>query len=103
MSLASAILRDVVDALRADPALAAELRAVIGSQSPAEYTSRRLPPDVRSATTFARVCRGIPEARRQGRTWVCPVDAWTRARAPRRIPSGMEAGGVLAELMEGRR
>jgi len=103
VSLARSILIEVVDALRADPALAAELRAALGAESTEEYTSRRLPPDVRSATTFARVCRGIPEARRQGRTWVVPVDAWTRARAARRVPVGMAVGGVLAELMEGRR
>lgn len=96
MSIAHALIQDVIAALRADPALAAELRAALGAESPEEYTSRRLPPDVRSATTFARVCRGIPEARRQGRTWVCPVDAWTRARTPARAVKG----SVLEELLQ---
>lgn len=102
MNYARALLADVVAALRSDPALAADLRAALGSQSEKEYTSRRLPPDVRTATTFARVCRSIPEARRQGRTWVCPADAWHRARARRHVPVGMETGGVLAELLEAR-
>lgn len=48
------------------------------------YSSRRLPPDAPSRTLFARACRSIPEARRQGKTWIVPRAAWERARRPRR-------------------
>ena len=48
------------------------------------YTSRHLPPDVPSRTLFARACRSIRDARRQGKTWIVPRAAWERARRPRR-------------------
>ncbi len=54
------------------------------AQGEALYTSRDLPPDVPSRTLFARACRSIPEARRQGKIWTVSHTAWQRARAPQR-------------------
>lgn len=48
------------------------------------YTSRRLPPDVGSRTVFARACRTIAQAHRQGKMWIVPRAAWEQARRPKR-------------------
>ena len=61
-----------------------ELANLDAEAAPAFYASNALPPDVQSRAVFARVCRAIPEARRQGKTWVVPRDAWERARSPKR-------------------
>ncbi len=62
-----------------------ELANLEAEVAPMFYSSTALPPDVHSRAMFARICRGVPEARRQGKIWVVPLDAWERARAPRRV------------------
>jgi hypothetical protein len=48
------------------------------------YDSERLPPRCRSRRRFARICRQIPEAYLEGRSWVCPRDVWDAARCRKR-------------------
>jgi hypothetical protein len=67
------------------------------------YTSRHLPPDVPSRTLFARACRSIPEARRQGKTWIVPRAAWERARRPRRAERNRDRDDLRDSLGLARR
>lgn len=85
MSHASVFAR-LAEIAEAEAALAAEraklLRAVASVSPPErdEYTSLRLPPDVRTRERFARLCRDLPEARREGTVWIVSRAAWTVSR-----------------------
>ena len=50
------------------------------------YDSRNLPPRC-SRRRFAEVCRSgrVADARREGRDWVCAVEAWEAARSRKPI------------------
>jgi hypothetical protein len=59
-----------------------ELRALLGQSRADEYSSSDLPPSIRTAKAFARICRGLPEARQDGARgpWRVSREAWHRAR-----------------------
>lgn len=57
---------------------------------PTHYSSsgkiKILPPGVNSTRAFAARCATTDGAYREGRGWVCPVEAWHAARAARPAP-----------------
>jgi len=67
------------------------------------YSSRCLPPDAPSRTLFARACRSIREARRQGKTLIVPRAAWERARRPRRAERARDRDDLRDSLGIARR
>jgi hypothetical protein len=66
---------------------------------PAVYSTRALPPDIRSRDRFNRLARHVPGARKVGRVWVVPVDAWHAFRSgsgPVSATSGAAVASILA-------
>ena len=81
-----------------------ELAALEGEQTTAlVYTSHALPPDAPTRALFARACRSIPQARRQGKTWIVPHCAWERARKPRRAERARDRDEIRQDLGLSRR
>jgi hypothetical protein len=67
-----------------------EVRALLGSRASDEYSSADLPPSIRTAKAFARLCSTgkIPDAQQDGPRgiWRCSREAWHRARDRRPTP-----------------
>jgi hypothetical protein len=71
----------------------------VGTTGTPFYSSRNLPPDIRSRDRFNRLARHVPGATKTGRVWVVPVDAWHAFRsgaAPVCEASGSAVQNVLA-------
>jgi hypothetical protein len=84
--------------------VAQELDARGGGQAAAAfYSTRALPPDIRSRDRFNRLARHVPGARKVGRTWVVPVDAWHQARSGKPATSGDVSAAVQNVLARYRR
>jgi len=66
--------------------------------SVAVSTSRELPADAPTRALFARACRSIPAARRQGKMWIVPRAAWERARRPRRAERARDRDEAALDL-----
>lgn len=77
------LLRGMADAHETIAKLTRELAALEADVGGDDYSSRNLPPDMRSRDRFRRVAKRIPEARRVGQTWTVPRDAWRRFRTSR--------------------
>lgn len=79
------LLRGMADAHETIAKLTRELAALEADTALGDdYSSRNLPPDMRSRDRFRRVAKRIPEARRVGQTWTVPRDAWRRFRTSRK-------------------
>lgn len=55
------------------------------TSEPAVFTSTSLPPDVRTRETFAKLCRKIPGAKKQGNCWRVPVADWEQFRSKKPV------------------
>jgi hypothetical protein len=67
-----------------ESSLAREIAAMVVAELRAEgfggvYTSQALPPGCPSRSAFNDRCRFIDAAYRDGKVWVCPVDAYQTA------------------------
>jgi len=54
-----------------------------------EYTSDALPPDIRTSARFNRIAKTVKGARRDGRVWRVPREAWEAHRL-RRVATPIE-------------
>ena len=78
------LLRGMANAHETIAKLTRELAALEADAADGDdYSSRNLPPDMRSRDRFRRVAKRIPEARRVGQTWTVPRDAWRAFRTKR--------------------
>jgi len=80
--------------MSAEGSLAREIAAIVVAELRAQglggvYTSKQLPPGCPSRTAFNDRCRFIKEAYRDGKVWVCPVEAYQQAmkRGARATPA----------------
>jgi hypothetical protein len=64
------------------------------------WTSRNLPPDIKTRERFNRLAKGVHGARRQGATWVVDRTAWQEARTRRKGKAAPAPAPVLDEADE---
>lgn len=68
----------------AEASLAREIADIVVAELRAQgfggvYTSKNLPPGCRTRAAFSDRCRFIEGAYRDGKVWVCPIDAYQAA------------------------
>jgi hypothetical protein len=77
---AATLLRERADIFARLSEIDRQLATLASSEDSAPYSSKALPPGIRTRSAFARACRGIPEAKRDGKLWIVSRDAWERRK-----------------------
>jgi len=80
-------------------ACGASLSTPVANTAPVEVSSVRLPVDAKR-DAFNRACRSgrVRGARKQGRVWICTLEAWN-ARADAPAPAGLPKRKRSARVM----